>query len=150
MSISDLAIVASMILSSISILSVVYIGGWRLGRLELQVATMWEFTLRRAHVEVVDSGFGTRNSPLRLNESATVLMSKMETELRALYAEMKKPVLDQDLALAIERQFGERIMDEVCIPNKLRLGACLIMAIGAAKNDPVVTAVYTKHSKDAR
>ena len=57
----------------------------------------------------------------------------MIPDLLAYFKNGGKKVADKDIALEVERHFGERILHEVCIPLGLDMGACLVVAIALMK-----------------
>lgn len=101
--------------------------------IEVKVNTMWHFLMRRGEAEAVHKGWATMNSPIVVNQDAKELLAPMAEELRAFYEKNQK-VTDFELALAIEKQFGERLAKEICIPNGFSLGACLVIAVSVAKD----------------
>ena len=63
-------------------------------------------------------------------------MKDLLPPIRELYAKLGRRISDAELAMEIERQFGDRILHEVCIPRGLYMGACLLIAIQAVKEAP--------------
>jgi hypothetical protein len=108
----------------------------RFSRIEDRVQIMWDFLFRRAIAEAVDKGIARMNSPVTVNDVAKSWMKDFKTDLQALYRSLGPAISDADLALEIERKFGERIVREVCIPQGLHSGECLVVAIAVAK-EPV-------------
>lgn len=105
----------------------------KLTELEVKVETMWLFHLRRGMAEAVDKGVGTLNSPLVLNEKARQMFGPFGGELEVFYSGLDRTLSDSELALEIERKFGDRILKEVCLPNDMKYGACLLIAVSLAK-----------------
>lgn len=106
----------------------------RLASLEVKVDTMWTFQLRRGISESLQQGVFTKNSPLQITDHARVWMSSLVIDLQNTYRDKRWTKLrDPDLAEIIEREFGERLLHEVCIPRSLSMGACLIMAMKIAR-----------------
>lgn len=130
---SELVAYISVGMSALSLVGLTYIGTWRLGRMELKVDTMWDFLLRRAQSEAVQKGFATMNSPMIIQDHAFDIMAPVAAQLRSFYASFSNPPDDSELALLIEREFGDKILHEVCVPHGLLMGACLPVAIAVAK-----------------
>jgi len=108
----------------------------RLVAIEVKVDTMWMFTLRRGQSEAIVDKLMKQNSPLVVTEKAYQLIKPMIPDLQALYeryAKGKTEIDEAELALVIEQELGDRILQEICIPNHLYLGACLVIAVEAAK-----------------
>jgi hypothetical protein len=138
------------VVAYIAILSSV--GGWiytyfhsqhsdeeRLAALELRFAeygvkvdTLWDFLFRRGASEAVQRGLGVMNSPIVINDGAKAWFDGMRNELQAWYL-LHTDLTDSDLMIAIEQNFGDRILREVCIPNGIYQGACLLIATAVAK-----------------
>ena len=101
--------------------------------IQVKVDTMWEFTMRRAKAEIIAKGLGDVNSPIKLTKEAKAMIShNLATSLVQLYHEAK-PNNDVDFAILIEQKFGDILLKDVCIPHGVQMGACLILAIDAAK-----------------
>ena len=110
----------------------------RLSKVELHSTTMWEFVLRRGMAEAIQKGAATLNSPLRLRPEALEWMAGLSTELRKAYDERWKDLDDIGLCVAIEKEFGDRITMEVCLPHNITNAACLLIACAVAKGDTFV------------
>ena len=130
---TQLTALASVVMSGVSLLSVIYFAGVKLATLQVKVDTMWAFTLRRAQSEAVITGMATVNSPIMITEDAKKLVDPILGSLVTLYRSCSPSISDQDFAIEIARNLGDRLLHEVCIPNKLSLGACLFIAIETVK-----------------
>jgi hypothetical protein len=68
---------------------------------------------------------------LRLTEKANAAIRPMVPELKQFYQIIDGEKLGLiQLAIEIEKQFGERLYSEVCKTINISDGACLILAIG--------------------
>lgn len=108
----------------------------RIDRLEDKVTTIWEFQMRRAATEAIQKGIGYMNSPLIIDQEAKAWFDELAEKLQAFYASLDKNISDTDLALEIEKKFGDDIVKVVCIPKGLYQGACLLIAAAVAKDCP--------------
>jgi hypothetical protein len=63
----------------------------------------------------------------------------MAPELQSWYAALNKPVSTVHLMYLIEKEWGRRMTDEVCLPNQMSRGACLLIANAVATGNPVVS-----------
>lgn len=108
-----------------------------LATIQVKVDTMWEFIMRRAKSELVAQGMGTMNSPLFFTPAAKAAIAPLEGELRRWYDNDPRlsTLSDTELAIELEREYGDEILTLVCIPHKLFMGACLWIAIEAARGD---------------
>lgn len=109
--------------------------GGRFAKIELKVDTIWDFHMRRAMSEAAQRGFGSLNSPFTIDTKAQEWFASLANQLRDFHARLGRRLSDSELALEIERHYGTQILKEVCIPNGLSQGACLLIAAAVAKQD---------------
>ena len=108
----------------------------RFGALELKVDTMWAFQMRRAMSEVVEKGIGSLNSPLIFTPESRAALEPIKSRLIDFYDNKVTDTerhSDSLLLLAIERVFGNELLELVCVPCMLTHGACLLLAMAVAK-----------------
>ena len=123
-----------------------YFAGVKMATLTVKVDTMWSFTMRRATSEALQNELMTHNSPLEITAKGYEFIRPMAPELFDYYKASAGQMKDEDLALAITRDFGDRLLKEVCIPNDLLYGECLILAIEAVrKNGTIPDDLRRKH-----
>lgn len=110
---------------------------YRLGRQDLKVDTMWAAHLRRGEAELVRKGWGKRSSPITvLPHAASLFPRQLALDLQEAYRAQGWAKLSRGgLALAIEGAFGERILDEVCIPEGFESLGCLLVAAAIAAGE---------------
>lgn len=101
--------------------------------MNVKIDTMWNFQVRRAMSEVPERGIGSQNSPLAFTEDARRALDPIKDELIKFNETELKNKDDAEALLAIERQFGERLLDLVCKPCSLSHGACLLLACAVAR-----------------
>lgn len=133
MTIEQIGIIVGIITGVLSFLGAVHLNGSRSAKIEVKVDTMWEFLMRRALSEGLEKGVVSMNSPVVVNEEAKKWMAGMAIELQKFYRKLGRNLTDHELAFEIERHFGDQILKEVCIPNGLSGGACLLIALEVAK-----------------
>jgi hypothetical protein len=108
----------------------------RIGGIELKVNTMWDFTIRRGEAELVLAGLGTKHSQVVLNVETLDKIMPFIIEIIVFYGvqmKQKSPPNERDLYILIEQQFGDRIVDTICIPNKITVAGCLVAVMAACK-----------------
>lgn len=105
----------------------------KINRLEPKVDTIWEFAMRRGAVEAIQRGIATMNSPVVISEEAKTWMQTLAAPLREAYETEWKDLPDTDLAMEIERRFGDQIVRQVCLPHGISNGVCLLIACAVAK-----------------
>lgn len=127
-----------------SILSMLFWAAVRFARLEFivgqtrkDVDTLQDFIMRRGLVEALNKGVVTMNSPISAPKTTIEMFGNLVEELRAWYAKNKQrfidDVKDRKLFMAIEAEFGDRIAVNVCRPNNLNVGACIIAAMAICR-----------------
>ena len=129
--------IASLIVSLLSIVAVIYLAAVKLARIELKVDTMWEFQLRRAFSEAVSAGIATSNSPLQFTQDALAKLAPIKEELHDFWRSHKR-MNDADVTLAIERHFGDLLLTQICVPCRLSHAACLLVALAVARGTDTV------------
>lgn len=132
---SEIIASGALAVSILAFLKVFFFLSVRLASLQVKVDTMWEFTLRRGATEAIKHGAATLNSPLCMTAKGYEIIQRMEMELHEFYKTLDPKINDAELALKIEQKFGEKITTDVCIPNQIFLGACLVLAVQVAKGN---------------
>ncbi len=94
---------------------------------------IWDFLMRRALAAAVQEGWGTINSPFKPTEQARKLFAKLAPELRDYYAKFGRRLTDNQIMFEIEKRWGDKIVKDICIPNNMNKGECLIIALFEAK-----------------
>lgn len=125
----------SLAVSVLAFLKVFFFLTVQLASLQVKVDTMWEFTLRRGAAEAVIHGAATLNSPFCMTAKGYAIIQRMEMELHEFYKTLDLKINDAELILKIEQKFGDKITRDVCIPNQIFFGACLILAAQVAKGN---------------
>ena len=133
MTLVEAASIASLVVSCISILSVFYLASVKIAKMEVKVDTLWDFMMRRARVEAVTKGFATLNSPIVVAPEAIKWADHILPPIKEFYLNelASKNPTENELAMEIERRFGNKIMEEMCIPRGLQMGSCLLIVIQA-------------------
>lgn len=134
-------VTVSLIGLALSILGIVWFGATKLTRLEVKVDTIWGMFLKRGVVEGVTNSLLAVNSPIRLINNSGKLLESMAPELQAFYEKNCKGKSEADIAIAIEKEFGTRLVTEICIPNKISFGVCILIAVAIAKNVETLTEI---------
>jgi len=117
-----------------NLIGLFYVGAWKMGRIELKVDTMWEFQLRRGIAEGVSKGVLKKNSPISLTEMAEEAIEPLKKELLDFFESLGRRLTDIELAIEIERHFGDKIIDTICIPLGINEGTCLVIALNTVKS----------------
>ncbi len=133
---TDVAAWVGATLASVSLLSMFYFAGVKMATLTVKVDTMWSFMMRRAVSEAVNNDLMQYNSPLEITAKGYSCIEPLAQELWKYYQpKLANKLNDADLALIIEHDFGERLLKEICIPNNLLFGECIILAIEAVRKN---------------
>lgn len=105
----------------------------KFAQLELKVNTLWDFLMRRSIETGISNGVITMNSPIKSTESMEELLAPMINDFADFYKYSCCGLSDRDTFIAFEREFGDRILREICIPHKIHQGAAIFAAIDVAK-----------------
>jgi hypothetical protein len=132
---AEIAAWLSIAMSLVTLLGVFGVQAGRLAKMELKIDTVWDFQIRRAQSEALMQGVATKNSPVTVTDEAKQWMKPLLMPIREFYSKLGRHLSDRELVIEIERQFGDRILNEICIPHGLSAGACLLIALQAAKDD---------------
>jgi hypothetical protein len=121
----------SLIISAVSLLAVSYLGLIKIARIEVKVDTCWRFLLRRGEAEAVLRGYATKNSPVSVSDERAlkVFPADLAEAIQGYFNRLARHLTLVELAAEIERNFGDRLVDEVCIPHGITEGACLVLAM---------------------
>lgn len=117
----------------VTLLGLLWVHAVKMTRLEVKVETMWGMLLKRAVVEGVHQGLMEVHSPVRLINNSGEMLAAMAPEIKEFYKTKCSGMSESDAALAIEKQFGTRLAEDICIPNNISFGICLIIALAIAK-----------------
>lgn len=140
-------VIVSIVLGLFSSMGIAYLAGVKITRLETQVEglkedarelaegfkTLSEFLFRRGTAEAVIKGRANMNSPIKISEESRALYKDLAPDLRKL-AQANAEASDAQLALLIEKKWGEFIMKYICIPNQMTQGQCLFIAVEVARD----------------
>jgi len=95
---------------------------------------LWDFLYRRGIAESIEKGVLVEREDhilvVAYNMFPTTLMTEMVEFVRN-----RKEKSDKELFILLEERFGETLVTEVCIPNNLHRGACLIGAIHLCRKE---------------
>jgi hypothetical protein len=129
----DFPVILNSLVSVVSLLGVVWLSAVKVTALEVKVEKIWNCLMKRAMSEAIVQGIAVHNSPVRITDETKRWMSDLIPPIKEFYVKLaRREITDAELVLEIERRFGERILNEVCIPHGLYMGACLLIAIQAA------------------
>ena len=124
--------------STISILALIVSSGvipflliiiFKLGGMNMKIDTLWDAYKKNGEIEYLKAQLGTRNSPVKSSDESKKLLEKFEGDLKDFYKKQDPKISDSNLAFKIQRHFGERLFEEVCIPELLMPNACLLIAV---------------------
>lgn len=136
----DVGTVLSIITMVGSVIGFIWLSASRIAKLEVKVDTIWDYLIKKAMTDALNSGMATQNSPIHITDEIKARVTahigyKLYNSLRKLYKEHQQ-LSDNALALKIQQQFGEQIAKEMCIPNEdLSYETCLFIALEIAKSN---------------
>ncbi len=130
--------------SGLAVLGVLWLAAVKITRLEVKVDTMWAIAMKRALAEGIEAGLIKMNSPVRLEAHSQELFAHLADELEE-FGKKNSKLTESNLMLEIEREFGQRLLREVCLPNKLPFGVCLLIATAIAKGGHTLTEILDEY-----
>ena len=131
---TDLQVIFNTIASVMALLGVIWVAAVKITAMEVKINTIWGFLMKRAMSEALAHGIATHNSPVRVTDEAKRWMGDLLPPIKEFYAKLgRRNITDAELALEIEKRFGDQILNEVCIPHGIYMGACLLIAIQAVR-----------------
>lgn len=104
--------------------------------LETKVEMILSHMVRRAKSEGLNKGMLKQNSPLEATEEALKhfeYAGKLKKDLREFCSTEGKDMNENELFLAVDEKFGERIKDEISKIYIIHYGSCLYAAIEIGK-----------------
>jgi len=131
----QVGIIISVIMAGSSFLWCMFYMGMKFSKLQERVDLMWDFLMRRAMSLAITNGYGEVNSPFKINTKSEKLFANLKDELQAFYTSTGKNMTDGELMLEIEKQWGNKILKEICIPHNMTDGECLVIAAAIAKKN---------------
>ena len=105
--------------------------------LEVKMAIMWGFQLRRGAAESLEKGIADMNSPLRFHADVLRRLDPIRPALRE-YGKRNAALPPGDFLLGLEATFGDELLTSFCIPFKASHGACLLAAMQVALDVPEI------------
>ena len=129
--------------STISLFGTLYLGVYRVAKMEVKIDTLWEFIMSRGTLEALAKGLATKNSPVKVNPDVEASIGEFATELKVFYKTKarKARLSDAQLAFEIQKKYADKIIEKFCIPYNINEGACLALAVQIAKSDPTKSSV---------
>ena len=106
-----------------------------LAGLLVRVDTLWSFVIDRGRLEARDRGFMEKNSPLILTDAgikAVAPIMPVIIDFCVTHPGIGEMTEDQ-LASTLVQYFEKKLIEEVCEPSNIYLGACIVMLIEALK-----------------
>ena len=76
---------------------------------------------------------GTCHSDLAITDEVRGWYCNLAARLKVFYHHVGVRMTNRELFLAIEVQFGDEIVQEVCIPHGLLAGSCILAAIAVCR-----------------
>lgn len=127
----------AVVLGVINIIGLIYTVGWRLGRYELKVDTLWKYVVEAALVDSRQKGVVVSNSPIRV--SATVnghFSTTLREKLREYYNKNKLySMSDSEAVWHLYLAFDKELIEKICLPYGLNMGQALIAALHICRGE---------------
>lgn len=112
----------------------------RLGVIELKANTTWNFIMDRAAIEARERGWMVKKSPLTLNEEGLAAIAPILPTVKAwcnTRPEITSMTKDE-LEVTLASVFRDQLREEICEPNGIYMGACIVILIEALRLEKVI------------
>lgn len=118
----------------------------QLSAITVKVDTMWDFMMDRAKVEATLRGLMKHESPLTLTPEGRRIIEPLLPEVTEFCH--NHPNLNQmtedELEIELAHTFRQRLLEEVCEPNGIYMGACIVMLMEALRLEKVIPVTPSK------
>jgi hypothetical protein len=99
---------------------------------------LWLFHMRRAELEANDAGYGKMESPFTWDSDQIRKMNPLREKLLEFHRTEGKYLDAVSAIIKIEDRFGAEIVEKVCIPNGMKNGECLLLALCVSRGTRTV------------
>ena len=89
---------------------------------------IWGIFLFKGEAELLRAGMATKNSPYKSSSEALSILEPFHQEIKDFAATLSSNISHNNLAMEIGFKFGERLIQEVCVPKNLNFDMCLLIA----------------------
>lgn len=104
-----------------------------LATLGSRMDVLWDFVRRRATSEFIAQKMGPSAFPPELYPEKRKFYEPLADDLKQFYNSAGSALAEPDLFGALEKIFGERIVQHVCVPLGLHAGACILGAMAVCR-----------------
>lgn len=126
-------IVMAFVVSVITVATPVAVLLMKHSKIEVKVDTIWDYIMRRAIAAGLETNNLTMNSPVMATPGLEAMLEPMKEDLWQYYKAGAYKLSTRELFIALEKDFGDRFMKEICIPNGITQGVCTLAAIDVLK-----------------
>ena len=140
---SQLTAVLGLAIGLINLVGLIYVTGWRLGRLDLKTETMWKYLFEAAFVEARQRGVITANSAYKINAKTKqqFMLNDLGKDIYAFYRDHHLSMMpDSGATWELFKQFQRELTEQICMPLGLNMGAALVGALQLCKEWETVDA----------
>jgi hypothetical protein len=132
---NEIIAIISVTLGIINIIGLIYTVGWRLGRYELKVDTLWKYVVEAALVDSRQRGVVVSNSPVKVSSEVNGHFGELGERIKQYYTHHLSGLSDNEIVWQIYLNFDREIVEKVCLPYGLNLGQALIAALHICKGE---------------
>lgn len=98
-----------------------------------QIKTLVNWVMRSAENEAIRNGLITKNSPVHLTDKARTVYKPHSQAILDYYTSLPSGIDEEELRLAMMKQFGKLFEDTLCKDLEITDGACILVAIEIAR-----------------
>lgn len=127
------ALIATVLATAITLGAMIRNNIRRTAQMELKLDIIWTYLLERGIASMITNGLATMNSPIVISDEAVSWFDDLKSDLKRIYNK-NKLAKDTQLAFEIQKELGDRLFKEICIPHRVNNGECISIALAVAKS----------------
>lgn len=141
--------VLALVLALLNLGGLVYTLGWRIGRLQLKVDTLWDFMIQNARTDARARKVIQEESPVRLNGWVKEQFVRVELDrpLLTFYRLFgMQTCTDSEVVWLFYQKFRDPLIEKICLPLSVNLGSALIAAVQLCREGDISAGAENRNS----
>lgn len=138
---NQLTAIISLALGLTNLIGFIYVFGWKIGRLELKTETMWKYIFEAAFIEARQRGVVAIHNDYRLSDNIrdVFVSNGLGEKIQDFYVTHKLNLRkDSEITWELFNKFQEELIEQICMPLGLNMGAALIGALQLCKETDII------------
>lgn len=116
--------IISLVVACLSLVATVYMGLFKLAKIEARVELLWGFMMRKGMGEALISGLVERQSPLRVSIAALEKHGDLIEQVRKWYEQFGRKMPDIELTVSLETTFHADF-ERLCLTEGILPASCV-------------------------